>query len=194
MRIVRRSVRLIACVGIVSMVALGVAALDALAQDLPPLEIVGGVTFLSNSDVVDLATAGWLAGGGWNLTDHVGLELQVSGFTRSQTVTFLEVDARFLTFVAGPKMAWQAGPLDLFGRSLVGTTAIDLNVTSDFLLPSTGTSHETNGTVQLGVGIALPLGRGASARLAYDYRRIFAVERFNQHGVSLSVAYGFGGS
>ena len=171
-----------------------VAPRDARAQHRPHVQLLGGLTFLDTSDVVDGPSTGWLAGGAWNLTDKFGLEIQMSRLEQSQSVTFLDVTARFLTLLVGPTLTWRLGPVHPFGHVLVGTTQLDLGVTSEVPFPSSGDSQDTDVTLQLGGGVDVPFAQHFWARIAYDFRRVFAVEAYSQHGVSASAVYGFGGS
>ena len=164
------------------------------AQNRPHVELLGGVTWLGTPDVLDEPATGWVVGGIWNLTDAVGLELQAGRLEQAQSVTFLEVNARFLTVLVGPMIALRRGPLHPFAHVLVGTTQLDLIVASDVPFSSSGDSQDTDGTLLLGGGVDLPLARRFRARIAYDYRRVFAAARFYQHGLSASAVYGLGGS
>ena len=65
------------------------------AQDLPLVQIFGGLTFLDTSDIVERPTTGWLAGGVWNLTEKFGLEIHISRLEHSQSITFLTIDSQF---------------------------------------------------------------------------------------------------
>lgn len=177
--------------GLVVLVSLGVASPDAWAQGRPHLHLFGGLTLLDTSDIVDGPSTGWVVGGGWNLIDRFGIELQMSRLEQSQSVTFLEIEARFLTLLVGPTVTWRRGALLPFAHVLVGTTQLDIAVTSDVPFPSSGDSQDTDGTVLLGGGIDVPLSQRFWARFAYDYRHVFAVETYRQHGVSVSAIYGF---
>ena len=171
----------------------GIVPCLALAQEDPRIQLLGGVTLLETSDIVDDAGTGWAVGGVWNITDAFGVELQANRFEQAQTVTFLEVNARFLTLLIGPTLTWRQGPVHPFTRLLVGTTQLDLAIASAHPLPSSGDSQETASTLLVGGGVIIPLAQRLSIRLAYDYRRVFATERFYQHGVTASALYGFGG-
>lgn len=172
----------------------GVVPYPAHAQERPRIQLLAGVTLLETSDIVDDAGTGWVVGGVWDLTDTFGVELQANRFEQAQSVTFLEVNARFLTVLVGPTVTWRQGPVHPFTHLLVGTTQLDLAVTSSRPFPSSGDSQDTDGTLLLGGGVIVPLVQRFSMRLTYDYRRVFATERFYQHGVAASAVYGFGGS
>ena len=187
----RRLPRPTVLVGLAAFIALGIAPRDVRAQDRPRLQLFGGLTLLDTSDVVDGPSTGWVVGGGWNLNDRFGLELQMSHLEQSQSVTFLDIDARFLTLLAGPTVTWRRGSFLPFGHLLVGTTQLDIEVTTDVPFPSSGDSQDTDGTLLLGGGVDLPLAQRFWARFAYDYRHVFAVETYSQHGVSASAIYGF---
>lgn len=172
----------------------GVVPYPAHAQDRPRVQLLAGVTSLETSDIVDDAGTGWVVAGVWHLTDTFGVELQANRFEQAQSVTFLEVNARFLTVLVGPTVTWRRGPVHPFTHLLVGTTQLDLAVTSNRPFPSSGDSQDTDGTLLLGGGVIVPLIKRFSIRLTYDYRRVFATERFDQHGVAASAVYGFGGA
>tara|TARA_B100001123_G_scaffold74335_1_gene83682 strand:+ start:14231 stop:14782 length:552 start_codon:yes stop_codon:yes gene_type:complete len=161
------------------------------AQDLPPVQIFGGLTFLDTSDVIERPTTGWLVGGVWNLTEKFGLEIHISRLEHSQSITFLTIDSRFLTLLAGPIKTWRFGLVQSFGHLLLGTTQLDISAVSDVPFPLSGSSQDTNGTLLIGGGIEIPLVHRLSTRLGYDYRKIFAVKSYNQHGIYLSAVYGF---
>lgn len=172
----------------------GVVPYRAHAQERSRIELLAGVTLLETSDIVDDAGTGWVVGGVWHLTDTFGVELQANRFEQAQSVTFLEVSARFLTVLVGPTVTWRQGRVHPFTHLLVGTTQLDLAVTSSRPFPSSGDSQDTDSTFLLGGGVIVPLVQRFSIRLTYDYRRVFATEPFYQHGVSASAVYGFGGS
>ena len=176
------------------LILLGVAPCSAHSQERPHVDLLGGVTLLNTSDVVDEPAVGWVVGGIWNLTDVFGVELQVGRLAQAQSVTFLEVNARFLTLLVGPTVTLRRGRVQPFVHVLVGTTQLDLFVASDVPFPSSGDSQDTDGTLLLGGGVNLPLAQRLRARIAYDYRPVFATARFYQHGLSASAVYGFGGS
>ena len=178
-------------VGLVALFALGIAPRGVRAQDRPRLHLFGGLTLLDTSDVVDGPSSGWMVGGGWNLTERFGVELQMSRLEQSQSVTFLDIDARFLTLLVGPTVTWRRGPLRPFGHVLAGTSQLDIAVTSDVPFSSSGDSQDTDGTLVLGGGVDVPLAQRFWARFVYDYRHVFAVETYSQHGVSASAIYGF---
>jgi len=173
---------------------LGVAPRNAHAQDEPRVQLLGGVTFLGTSDVVGDTGAGWVAGGIWNLTDAFGVEFQVSRLEQTESVTFLDVNARFLTLLVGPTVTWRRGPVYPFGHLLFGTTQLDITVTSQVPFPSSGDSQDTDGALLLGGGVDVPLAKRFWIRISYGYRRVFASERFYQHGVFASGVYGLGGA
>ena len=161
------------------------------AQDLPPVQIFGGLTFLDTSDVVEHPTTGWLVGGVWNFTEKFGLEIHISRLEHSQSITFLTIDSRFLTLLAGPIKTWRFGPVLSFGHLLLGTTQLDVSAVSDVPFPLSGASQDTNGTLLIGGGIEIPLVQRLSTRFGYDYRQIFAAKSYYQHGIYLSSVYGF---
>jgi hypothetical protein len=161
------------------------------AQDLPAVQIFGGLTFLNTSDVVEHPTTGWLVGGVWNFTEKFGLEIHISRLESSQSITFLTIDSRFLTLLAGPTKTWHFGPVLSFGHLLLGTTQLDVSAVSDVPFPLSGASQDTNGTLLIGGGIEVPLVQRLSTRFGYDYRQIFATKSYYQHGIYLSSVYGF---
>jgi hypothetical protein len=161
------------------------------AQDLPLVQIFGGLTFLDTSDMVERPTTGWLAGGVWNLTEKFGLEIHISRLEHSESITFLAIDSQFLTLLAGPTKTWRLGPVQSFGHLLLGTTQLDISAVSDIPFPLSGTSQDTNGTLLIGGGFEIPLAQHLSTRFGYDYRWIFAVKSYYQHGIYLSALYGF---
>ena len=181
-------------VAFVGLVALVFPTSVVNAQDGPSVELTGGVILLRNSDIVEGIGSGWMAGTDWQVTDRLSLTLEASGVSSTQTITFLEIDAQFLTMLAGPTFKWKVGPVKLFGRVLFGATQMDLALKSDFPGPSTGENKELNSTVQFGSGVVLPLKDKLAARFSYHFQRILAADHFHQHGITLSAVYGIGGS
>lgn len=179
------------CLAFVLLFAVIILPVKVDAQDLPLVQIFGGLTFLDTSDIVEHPTTGWLAGGVWNLTEKFGLEIHISRLEHSQSITFLEINSQFLTLLAGPTKTWRFGPVQSFGHLLLGTTQLDILAVSDVPFPLSGTSQDTNGTLLIGGGIEIPLAQHLSTRFGYDYRRIFAVKSYYQHGIYLSAVYNF---
>lgn len=184
----------ISAVALVALISAGMTPSDALAEGQSRLEVISGVILVNSSDIVEGSNTGWVVGGGWNITKSLGLEIQLDRLDWSQTVTFLDVNAKFVTLLAGPKFVWRRPFMQPFGRVLVGTTKIVINVNSELPFSWTGKSEETHRTIQLSGGVDVPVTRRLWARITYDYRRVFAVEALHQHGMSASAVYGFGGS
>ena len=177
-------------VGWSTLLAVALTPVTVYAQDHPRLEVGGGVTFLESGDIVEGYGSGWMASGTWYVVEWLGLTLEVSRNTRSQTLGFLDVKADFRAILAGPRFAWRTGPLVPFGRVLGGVTKILTEASAGLPFPSTGRFDETHHTIQLGAGVDIPMTRRLAARVAYDYRRMFAHEAIDQHRFLIGAVVG----
>jgi hypothetical protein len=165
------------------------SAISAQTQDISPVEISGGYSFLGNSEVVDGYGAGWVVAAAWNATRWFGATLEVSGNSQQQDVGLLDVNAGFLSVLGGPRISIPVGRLRPFTHFLVGSTRVDLAVTSMFPVPSTGKIDDVHSALQIGGGADVPIGRGFLVRVAFDYRRVFATQSGNQHRVLTGLVY-----
>ena len=163
-----------------------------LAQEVTAFEIAGGYTFLGSSAIVDGYGAGWVVGGGWNVTNWLALNLELGGTTHEQALGLLEIDAGFLTLLAGPRVSWSAGRLRPFAQLLAGSAHVDLKLASDFPFPSTGDFDDSHPALQGGGGVDVPIDRSFLIRIAFDYRRVFATEPFSQRRVLTALVYRIG--
>ena len=163
----------------------------ASAQEVAPLEVAGGYTFLDNSEIVDAFGAGWLAGGAWNATRWLALAVEVNDSWQQQSEGFLHVEASFFSILAGPRIAASVGRLRPFVQVLAGRSQIEIVASSDFPFPSTGESVDIHPALQIGGGVDIPVGAGFSVRVAFDYRRVFAPVEVNQRRFLTGLVYGF---
>ena len=131
----------------------------ASAQEVAPLEVAGGYTFLDSSEIVDAFGAGWLAGGAWNTTRWLALAVEVNDSGQQQSEGFLYVEASFFSILAGPRVAASVGRLRPFVQVLAGRSRIEIVVSSDFPFPSTGESVQTHPALQIGGGVDILGGR-----------------------------------
>ena len=165
-----------------------------LAQEVAAFEVGGGYTFLGGSEIVDGYGAGWVVGGGWNVTNWLGLNLELGGTTREQALGLLKVDAGFLTLLAGPRVSWSAGRLRPFVQLLAGSAHVDLKVASVFPFPSTGDFDDSHPALQGGGGVDVSVDRSFLIRIAFDYRRVFATDPFSQRRILTALVYRIGRS
>ena len=163
----------------------------AAAQEVPPLEVAGGYTFLDSSEIVDAFGAGWLVGGAWNATRWLALAIEVNDSGQQQSEGFLHVEASFFTILAGPRAAASVGRLRPFVQLLAGRSRIEVVASSDFPFPSTGDAVDIHPALQLGGGVDIPVDGGFSVRIAFDYRRIFGPNDVSQRRVLTGLVYGF---
>ena len=159
------------------------------AQETAALEISGGYSFLGNSEVVAGDGAGWVVAGAWNAMPWLGATVEVSGNSQQQDVGLLDVDSGFLSVLGGPKMSISVGRLRPFVHFLVGSTRIDLAVTSTFPILATGKVDDVHSALQIGGGADVPISGGFLVRVAFDYRRVFATQSVNQHRVLTGLVY-----
>ena len=171
-------------------IALGMPA-RAAAQEVAPLEVAGGYTFLDSSEIVDAFGAGWVVGGAWNATRWLALAIEVNDTGQQQSEGFLHVDASFFTILAGPRAAASVGRLRPFVQVLAGRSRLGIVASSDLPLPSTGHSVEVHPALQIGGGVDIPVDGGFSVRVAFDYRRVFGPENINQRRFLTGLVYGF---
>lgn len=84
------------------------AAIPAVAQQTPKLEVAGGYAYLHETDLS--VPAGWFASGGGQVNKWFGIVGAVSGHYKTVTEFGVEVNTRLHTFVAGPKFASYRNP------------------------------------------------------------------------------------
>ena len=168
----------------------------AQSQAVSRFEVTGGHSFLSGSDLVDGYGHGWLLGFAWNVNPQLALLMEAGSNRHRQSLGLLDADVDFHQLMAGPKLSLPAGRIRPYLQALFGGSRIDLRVTADFPFPSTSLFDETRWAYQVGGGIEAPLTdtepRRLSVRLAFDYRRVFAIDSFGQTRVLTAVVYGFG--
>ena len=189
-----RRATLQACPTAVVAVLVGVALIlpvPVTAQEVGRFEISGGYTFLDSSEVVDAFGVGWLAGGAWNTTRWLALGVELNGSGQRQSEGFLDVEASFFSFLAGPRVAASIWRLRPFAQVLGGRSRLELVVSSDFPFSGTGDTTDTYPAVQLGGGVDIPVDGRFSVRVALDYRRVFAPVEVGHRRVLTGLVYGF---
>lgn len=100
-------------------------------------------------------------------------------------------EAGFLSLFAGPRFSWSFFRMRPFVQALAGRTDVNLRVTSDFPVPSTGAAADSSPALQIGGGVDVPAYGGVAVRIALDYRRVFAPEPFTQRRALTAVVYSF---
>lgn len=165
------------------------SATPARGQDAPRVELLGGLSVLESSDILAGAGRGWTAGGALNLIPWLAVEVELGKNSTTRQVGFLDIRSEFLALLAGPRFARSLGTVRPFGRILVGAIRVDLLLTTDLPIVSTGMFDEQHGTVQLGGGVDVRLFARLSTRVAYDFRQIFAGDAFHQHRFAFGAIY-----
>jgi len=164
------------------------------AQEPGSFEVAGGYSVLGDSELVDGLGLGWFAAPGWQPTRWLTLIGEASWHRRTQDVGFIDIEATFLTLLAGPRF-WLPVPAPRFSpfvHILAGTTRLDIVARTTFPIDSIGYEAATYGTLQLGGGIELPLAESLALRVSADYRRVFTAAGLNESRFSTGAVYRFG--
>ena len=161
------------------------------AQEVERFEVSTGYTFLDSSEIVDSFGGGWLTGGAWNPTDWFALSVELNGSRQEQSEGFFDVEAKFLSFLVGPRLAISVGPLRPFAQVLAGGSRLETVVSSNLLFPDPGDFADTYSTFQIGGGTDIRIDRGFSVRVAFDYRRVFAPVNIHQRRFLTALVFGF---
>lgn len=183
--------RPLGCTLVLCLALLILASTPGAAQEIGPFELSGGYTFLSSSEIVDGHAAGWVVGGAWNAASWLALGVDLSRNTQQQDVGLLQVDARFLSFHAGPRFFIPIGRIRSFAHLLVGRTDVDLQLQSALPPTSVGDAFEQDFSWQIGGGVDIAVDQGFALRLAFDHRRVEASAPFTQQRILTAVVYAF---
>ena len=162
------------------------------AQGAPAIEVAGGYASMSSGALVDTFGSGWFGSAAWALNEWLALAGEAGGNSAHQTIDFLDIEADFTALLAGAKLTMSTRRLRPFAQVLAGTERIITRVATLFPFPSTGAFEETHTALQVGGGVDVRLGRGLAARLALDYRRVFAPQALDHVRFLAGGAYGFG--
>ena len=177
--------------GLLAAALLVLAPAAGRAQEAGRFEVSGGYSFLGSSAIVDGAGAGWAAGGAWNAAPWLALTVEAGWNAQRQDVGLFVAEAGFLSLFAGPRFSWSSFRMRPFVQALAGRTDVNLRVTSDFPVPSTGDAADSSPALQIGGGVDVPAHGGLAVRIALDYRRVFAPEPFTQRRALTAVVYSF---
>ncbi len=168
-------------------------SVPSLAQEPGRFELVGGLTTVGAADLVDGVGAGWLVGGGWHPARWLAVVVDIDRSTHGSEVAGLEVDASLLGTLAGARVTTKVGPVRPLAHVLGGQSQIGIRARSSFPVVSAGEFFEHHGAVQLGGGVDIPIHPRGTARIAIDYRRLFAPDPFWQRRLSIAAVYRLGG-
>lgn len=171
------------------MILLFISPLAAQTDDHTNFEIAGAYTFLHSSEIVDGYGIGWVGSGTWNATNWLGVTFEVEGSTQQQDIGLLDVDANFLTLMAGAKFSRNWWKLRPFLQILGGTSTVDLQIASDFEILSSADLNETRPAIQFGGGFDVPLDSDFLIRLSFDYRRVFRLKPLKQRRILTALVY-----
>ncbi len=171
------------------MILLFVSPLAAQTDDPANLEVSGAYTFLHNSEIVDGYGIGWVGNGTWNATQWLGITFEVEGTKQQQDIGLLDVDANFLSLLAGAKFSRDWWKLRPFIQFLGGTTTVDLQISSDFEILSSADLNDTQPAIQFGGGFDVPLDSSFLVRLSFDYRYVFRLKPLKQRRILTALVY-----
>jgi opacity protein-like surface antigen len=189
----------IACGLFCGVILLSVPA-PVLAQDQPAADIGGGYSLVRDYRVKENLPLGWFASGAYNITDWLAAVGEIGGSNKSYDFTVdsdtFSTNTRLHTFLGGARHSRRLKGTTPFGQVLVGVARETGGVT--IFRPSIATS-QTKLALQPGGGIDIPVTDRISARLAADYRRIFARRENtdqkdnNEVRFAVGLVVGFGG-
>ena len=141
------------------------------AHDEPRLEAVGGYSWVSTALLEGAALSGarndlsgWDSSLTWNTTHNLGWVAEVSGFLGSSSVAGGNVQTRYYSFLAGPKITHHSrgDKVEVFTHSLFGISHATLTPSS---LPAA-----SGFTIAAGFGMDFVLRKHVSVRpLQVDY-------------------------
>jgi hypothetical protein len=147
-----------------------------LAQDRPAVEVAGGgYAFVRDFRVKENFPLGWFASGAYNITDWLAAVGEAGGSYKSYDFTLdsttFSTNTRLHTFLGGPRYSQRVGGTTAFGQVLAGAAR---ESGGTLIFRQSIATPQTKLALQPGAGIDIPLTERLSARLAGDYRRIFA--------------------
>lgn len=170
-----------------------------LAQDQPAADIGGGYSFIRDYRVEENLPLGWFASGAYNITDWLAAVGEIGGSYKSDDFTVdsdtFSTNTRLHTFLGGARHSRRLKGTTPFAQVLVGVARETGGVT---IFRQSIATPQTKLALQPGGGIDIPVTDRISARLAADYRRIFArrenTEERDNHEVRFAVGLvvGFG--
>jgi hypothetical protein len=175
----------------------------AAAQDAPKYEVFAGYSYQNFGEATSLRRAslnGWEASVTANITDNVGVELDVSGHygeTKSGDPGFVifpglqpaKFDVRQHAFLIGPHLAGDIGRVRPFGHALIGLTNREVGLQG---VP--GRDDETRLTGAFGGGLDVRLTDSVSLRAVQADYLVTSFGSENQHSarVSAGIVFTFG--
>lgn len=191
--------RLAIAVGLSCGIVLLCAPVPVSAQTRPADIAGGGYSFVRDYLVEENFPLGWFASGARRLFDWLDVVGEIAGTYKQREVTFegdtFSTNTRQHSYLGGVRHTRQMGGVIPFGQLLVGVTRETGGVS---VFRQSIATPQTKLTLQPGGGIDVPLTDRLSARLAADYRRIFAErqntdqEHDNQLRIAAGVVVGFG--
>jgi len=181
--------RNIVSVNVFAVILLFASPLVAQTNDPKKFEVSGAYTFVHNSEIVDGYGIGWVGSGTWNATKWLGITFEVEGSKHPQDIGLLDVDANFLSLLAGTKFSKDWWKLRPFIQVLGGITTVDLQISSDFEILSSADLNDTRPAIQLGGGVDVPLDSNFLVRLSFDYRHVFRLKPLKQRRILTALVY-----
>ena len=145
----------------------------AVAHDEPRLEAFGGYSWVSTALLEGAALSGtrnglsgWNSSVTWNTTHNLGWVAEVSGFLGSSSVASGNVQTRYYSFLAGPKITHhnRSDKVEVFTHSLFGMSHATLTPSSSLPLTARGF------TIAAGFGMDFVVRKHVSVRpVQVDY-------------------------
>jgi len=157
------------------------------------IELAGGYSFLSESELVDDYGLGWFAGGGWRTAGWLSLVAEISRHRWAQDVGFIDVEVTLRTLLAGPRVRFRGSRITPFAHLLAGASRLDVAARMVVPIDATVADTSTHGTLQVGGGLDVPIGARLSLRVGVDYWRLFKDLTLDGSRFSTGVVYRFGG-
>jgi len=151
----------------------GVAFLasSALAADAPKVEISLGYGYLHDSDLEESLPAGWYASLCGNVTNAVGIVLDVGGNYKSVGVPDLaEASVHIHSFQAGPRFSSHRSGVTPYLQVLAGGTRLSA---TGSVFGFSASESTTKFSIQPGVGFTFRLSGRIGLGIGGDYRAIF---------------------
>lgn len=183
----------IACGLLCGLLLVGLPAPVSAQVDVPAHIVAGGYSFMRDDGLEENFPAGWFVSGAHTLWDWLAAVGEVSGgykdFDFSVAGTTFSTRARVHTFLGGARYQRALARLTPFVQLLAGVARASGGVRVFRLSIA---EAQTEFALQPGGGVDIALTDRVGARLAADYRRIFAEDEDNEFRFAAGVVVGWG--
>ena len=165
--------RVVLALGSLGLVALAVQPARAAEGG----DIVGGYSYIYDSDASTGFPAGWFVAASAHVSDMFAFVADVSGNYKSESVTSGGVtataSANVHTFMVGPRLTARSGSMGFYGQFLIGAARMSGGVSTNALgTPISVSASDTEVCYAPGAGLDFDLSSKAGLRVGISERLI----------------------